>query len=58
MNLGFGYFTKYVSYSFALSNLLPQELAEIEDLLNKVEDDGDMVHLVVPPPPFTSMGHR
>ena len=35
-----------------------QELAQIEDLLNKVEDDGDMVHLVVPPPPFTSMGHR
>ena len=41
-----------------LSILLLQELAQIEDLLNKVEDDGDMVHLVVPPPPFTSMGHR
>ena len=40
------------------SIFLHQELAQIEDLLNKVEDDGDMVHLVVPPPPFTSMGHR
>ena len=35
-----------------------KELAEIEDLLNKVTDDGDMVGLKIPPPPVSVMGHR
>ena len=35
-----------------------KEMAVIEDLLNRVKDDGDMVHLVVPPPPMSTMDHR
>jgi hypothetical protein len=35
-----------------------KEMAVIEDLLNRVKDDGDMVHLVVPPPPVSTMDHR
>ena len=35
-----------------------KELAEIEDLLNTVKDDGDMVDLKIPPPPVSVMEHR
>ena len=33
-------------------------MADIEDLLNTLEDDGDMLDLVVPPPPISTMEHR
>ena len=35
-----------------------REMAEIEDMLNTVKDDGDMTNLVILPPPFTEMAHR
>ena len=35
-----------------------KEMAEIEDMLNTVNDDGDMTNLVILPPPSTEMFHR